>query len=98
MTKINFILHLQWLLGPFPPCSPPSPKEMPFNQTAPCWRGLPALQLALHLKLRPGWSSAFSGLQEPLGQSEGGAPDFAVDMRVWPRRTLAQMLSKPQAN
>lgn len=83
--------------GSFPPCSPPSLREMPFNETAQCWRGyLPCRWL--HLKLSPGWSSAFMGLQEPLGQSEGEAAEFAADLHVWSRRALAQMLSKPQAN
>lgn len=46
MTKIHFIFTFPMATGSFPPCSPPSPKEMLFNQTVPCWRGYAAVDCA----------------------------------------------------
>lgn len=47
MTKIHFNFTSPMASGSFPPCSLPSPKKTPFNQTASCPRDCTAVGSAL---------------------------------------------------
>lgn len=80
--------------GSFPPCSPPSSKKTPFNQTA----QEITQQLTVHFRLGLWESSALPGFQEHLGQSEGALRSnrFSVDLHIEPRKTPGQMQPKPQ--